>query len=268
MTLHNRTAEVAYDGTDLTPRGMKVNIDLKLTLPLISMSQSMGVGTSTDDKNVVDDIYYNRAIERVDQGTPTLADFKGYLIDTVYKNKTGEDRYLGVAIVSAIGAHSVGYIFYDKKYQDLILIPELRSFGDTETSKEFMKGYTLNIEGYKIGLNGSRFLETFVAAPSPQKLALPEVTTQIHTVVHKMLTYNTRDGGTQLFDNYGVTLNQGYLESKAAPMMDFVSLGSAATVFGDNPVPTYRMINTSMRNSGLAYVGMQKPDDILIPLPW
>lgn len=259
MDILTRNALLAptADSTD-TSRMISVTFNVVGLLPLISMAQHMI--TSGEDETDPKKIEYDRSISSDFIGEPEAADFYNHPIDP---DMAG--RYTPIAFISSNKASNLFYLYHDEKYGDLLLFPSLRSIGDTDVSRSYLRSTTQQITAYRVGSTSrDGNLTGFVRPPNAQIARMPKPTSIAPSKVHYIPTFLT--GQQPLYEVSGIKFPNGYLESSRMPVNALTSIGSSSDVFGGN-VYIHRLIDTGFNHSRLVPAGSQDVADILIPMP-
>lgn len=258
MKLTHRVAYLAPDASSSdTSRNIKVNLLIEGALPFISASQSAYGNTAdqTDPANIV----YMRAFGDLYIGDPTDQDFKNHLVDP-----DNTDRYTPIAIVTAAGTGYNYYIYHDDKFKDILLFPNLRHIGDDPVSEEYLKNQVLNISAYRVGAYLGENSNGLVTAPDVPIDSIPKPQKYAKSKLH-IFPLITKSG-TSLYNNFGIEVRKGYLESMNMSTSVLNSLGDSQSLFGDK-VPAMRLIDVGVNQSRIVKIGRQDLSDILIPIP-
>lgn len=260
-TIKLRTAMLVPDATSTDDsRNIKVRINIQNALPFISASQVNGTGKVVVENSTIDTIEYNKAVVSLAVRGVAKADF----INAPYDPEM-PDRFTPFSILGSIGTNGEFFMYHDKKFGDYILLPNMRAFGDTDKTKDFMNHTVTDITGFVVGSQSRGELITPILSVDNYP-NLPAPTTLLDSKTHKF-AYPSGDVISH-FGAYGFTLSdEAYFETTSMSLTDFASLGSSDT-FAPDGLPIYRAIDFESNRTKYVYVGVQKVDDVLIPLPF
>lgn len=243
-------------------RNIRVQINLKGRLPLISLSQASGYGKNTPGTAPTG---YNMSISELEVSDNVLTRGFNVLVD-----KADTDRYKLIAVITSKVTRNESYLVYDAKYTDMILIPSLLDFGEESGNSDILRGNKFNIDGYLVG--GSSGLENgqilSINNSSLSKANLPAPITTISSTTYVM---NIQVGDMvkreQTHNNVGIMLGNDYLESDKRPVCELVSLGKTSDLFNTS-IPMVRLIKQSMKQYNMQDIGRVSAEDMLIYLPY
>lgn len=237
-----------------TDVSLNLRVDIKIigSLPIVSMSQKLqGVAVEDIDSSIIE---YDKSVNTGRLGVASDDEFKNALFDVAYV-----DRFVHMAFASSVASKYNAYLVYDKKYKDVLLVPNLRSLGDG-----VMRGFTVDIEAWVIGVGMEPEFDSHLLPVDTTSVNISEPLNKPYSTVHSMLLSDT---SKHTNNNYGYELDNGYGESDKLGIRDFIGLGDSLSLFGAK-VPTYRMVEHSLKRVSYIYVGMQDVNDVLIPMPF
>jgi len=232
--------------------GLRVNLKIVGSLPFVSAVQKLsGVDDELTDSA---EIIYDKSVMTTRLGTPDDMEFKNALFDVEM-----EDRFIHFAFASSTATRFNAYLIYDKKFKDILMIPNLRTLGDGK-----LKGRMIDVECWLVGASTEERKVSHLFSKDSVKFNLPEPLASAYSSIHTMLV---ADESVHINNNYGYELDVGYAESNRLGLRDYAGLGESAALFGEK-IPVYQMVETSLRGVEYVYCGMQEVNDVLIPLPF
>jgi len=244
------------DSTDVS-RNITVVATVYARIPFVSMSQTDGIGENEVENTTAEATDYNRSIASVVYPVPAPGELHNAPFDEDFP-----DRFTLVGYVADVTQYSDSYLFHDAKHKDLILLPSLDSLGAGDDI-DICKNMVIRLNIHAVGVSMSGELETPFAPPNSKGVNVSSVTPQANTKSHAITTYN---GTNNAFDNFGRSIGDNYLESRAVGIQNFMSLGNSNALFGVK-VPTYRAITYMVNKVKYIYVGHRDIADVLIALP-
>jgi len=251
--IKDRLVHVVEDATS-TDVSLDLRVRLKITgsLPFVSAVQKLsGVDDELIDSS---EIIYDKSVKTSRLGIPDDAEFKNALFDVEM-----EDRFVHFAFVGSTATRFNAYLIYDKKFKDILMVPNLRTLGDG-----MLKGRLVDVECWLVGASTEERKVSHLFSKDSVKFNLPEPLASAYCSVHAMLV---ADESAHINNNYGYDLDVGYGESNRLGLRDYAGLGGSAALFGEK-IPVYQMVETSLRGVEYVYCGMQEINDVLIPLPF
>ena len=197
------------------------------------------------------------------------------LIEVIDGKVTDRYKFLGKAN-SAIYSGLFVDLYYDKKYKDIIIIPDLRTFG-TGDNATFYNNDRRTIRGYSVGY-GVKFNDDVTKSFSfplnktdNDGIDEPNRLTKIRSILVSLyglennsmasITYIEKISGLDGYFNHGVSSEKG------APIQ-LLELELNSVIF-NNPetkVNTYNLIQQNHAELRVDYVGKQKISKIVIPI--
>lgn len=162
---------VPHEGSNDVSNKLTVQIEVKHSLPILAGELTDSI---IDSSNVMKESVYN---------TPPLNDPFTVLFDTVDENRY---KFLGKAI-SVISKLKVD-IYLDAKYGDILIIPELLTFGTGDNLKLY-KNQNRIISGYSVGhpnVAGSLYRDTTLPLDTDARSSIIDVNrfTTVKTVLN------------------------------------------------------------------------------------
>jgi hypothetical protein len=272
-----RTAELANNLQDGdTSRGFKLQIKLlDITLPL-HLSQTDGQGTNESIKNTAEDVVYNLAIEKLFTPKKSPDKVLNALVDTEYKNETGNDRFVYVGSVDSIITRQSRIVYYDRKYKDMFIIPDPAGVAPVEKSEdgtssvvaptktEFVViGKLLVGGGY--GYESITNLPYVPAQDDRNYITLPEPN-DISGLASHIFVLDGSIFELANINNSGYTTQNGrYIEGPFGRFIELISLGGTETLFGqDVKIQSYMLSHIKDQNYSVRELGLTPLDDILM----
>lgn len=197
------------------------------------------------------------------------------LIEVIDDKVTDRYKFLGKAN-SAIYSGLFVDLYYDKKYKDIIIIPDLRTFG-TGDNATFYNNDRRTIRGHSVGY-GVKFNDDVTKSFSfplnktdNDGIDEPNRLTKIRSILVSLyglennsiasITYIEKISGLDGYFNHGVSSEKG------APIQ-LLELELNSVIF-NNPetkVNTYNLIQQNHAELRVDYVGKQKISKIVIPI--
>ena len=202
-------------------------------------------------------------------------DNQNILIEVLDGVVTDRYKFLGRAN-SAIYSGLFVDLYYDKKYKDILIIPDLRTFGTGENAgfytndRRTVRGYSV---GYGIQFNDSATnsflfplnLSDNDGIDEPNKLTkIRSILVSLYGLENNSIASNTYIEKLSGPDGY---FNHGVNSEKGAPVQ-LLELELNTVVF-DNPetkVNTYNLIQQNHAELRVDFVGKQKISKIVIPI--
>lgn len=203
------------------------------------------------------------------------SDNHNILIEVIDNKVTDRYKFLGKAN-SAIYSGLFVDLYYDKKYRDIIIIPDLRTFG-TGDNATFYNNDRRTIRGYSVGY-GVKFNDDVSKSFSfPLNMTdndgidEPNKLTKIRSILVSLyglennsmasLTYIEKISGLDGYFNHGVSSEKG------APIQLLeLELNSAVFNNPETKVNTYNLIQQNHAELRVDFVGKQKISKIVIPI--
>lgn len=225
MKYNERIAKLGVSGTnpDIS-RDITVELFVEGTFPIIAMSQTDGAGPVTTESSVIDSVEYNRAV------ASTLTETDPASVYNVLVDPDDPARYLLMGKVNMILTKDAYVLYYDKKYKDILLVPDMTSVGNgvrenASSSQQLI--YSIYSVGYSDQYHDK---PTDVAVMTETTYPrLPEPTPILKTKTHVMSIGRTTSGP---HNNFGVMMGNVYAESGVHGHTNAISIGSTATLFG------------------------------------
>lgn len=197
------------------------------------------------------------------------------LTEVINEKITDRYKFLGKAI-SAIYSGLFIDLYYDKKYKDILLLPDLRTFG-TGDNIDFYKNNCRTIRGYSVGygISFNDSVSTSFTLPLKNQcndgIDEPNRLNKTRTILVSLYglesnsiatnTYIEKLSGTDGYFNHGINTEKG------APIQ-LVELELNSIVF-NNPetkVNAYNLLQQSHAELKVDYVGKRKISKIVIPI--
>jgi hypothetical protein len=249
MKFKSRQCKIAFKtNTEVIDKDITVVIDLISSLPLVTMDPDMlakNVIPATDNTKV----------------NATQLETSNTLYDPEY-----EDRFkLITAVVSPITS-SPALLFFDAKYQDILITPCLHSFGNSLTNTMY-KDRAVRLTGHRIGVKDISFNNLGNHNKDTRNNTIrgvyddntrvkfenaKSILTSASTSLHRIsgLTAPSLGLDTQLYLGSDVGINLSYNS------INVITLGNITDLF-DGPVPIYNILQYSPSSFTLDYVGNQ-----------
>jgi hypothetical protein len=251
-----------------TSRNIKVYMKIKGNLPIISYAQSSGSGNVTEDvvnpRSAVD-VTYNTEIAKAG----VLWKVVRNKIKNIPVDPDDKGRYKLFGLVASMVTEREGYLVYDSKYKDILLIPTLLEIGDSDKTKDIFRGNSFTIDAYTVGNKilgntGNNIISSKIKHPSDSG-SIPPPIRPIDTVVRLMNLGVANSIGID--DNYGIAFGTVYIETTRNKLAQMVSLGSTKRLFNDK-VFAYRLIKNSFSSIHPYSMGRVELDDMMFFLPF
>jgi hypothetical protein len=249
---NNRMLDIIISGSLPILAGEVIDRVTKLTASPID-----GVNCFVENTNINEDDNYNVLTEVIDGAVTDRFKFLG---------KANSAIYSGLFID----------LYYDKKYKDIIIIPDLRTFGIGENS-DFYANDRRTVRGYSVGY-GIQFndmastsfifplnLQDNDGIEEPNRLNKTRSTlVSLYGLESNSITSNTYIEKLSGPDGY---FNHGVNTEKGAPIQ-LVELESNSIVFTDpeTKVNTYNLLQQSHAELKVDFVGKRKISKIVIPI--
>lgn len=259
-TMRQASASYNAGATDLTRR-IEYDIEVVGRLPLLSLSQVAGTGPVVAETDVTADVEYNLSLVSavVDTVDPTTV---YNAPDSIYMN----GRFKVVAQVSSLVSMNNAYLYYDKKFKDLLLISDLSSLG-TDADSIHLSRRRFRIKAYLVGGFGgssTAHTEQYVFAVSDKDPRVAMLEPNIVDTKTFMVRLNAQDNNH--INRMGVNFGVYYMESQTLPSVSMSAIGSTATFFG-GPCQIYKPVRTSNKYD-LVYLGNQEAQMLSFIYPW
>ena len=227
-------------------------IEIKDTLPLVTIDDDL--------------ISNNTAVSTTYDSTMDNDSIKNYPVDVEYKQThtdadgNGVDRFIYITKVTSAISKNIIRLFYDRKYNDIIVVPALDWISQT------IIGQTYNILANRIGGgDGRNEVASDLILPVNDKYLLPETNENIsndHYFV-KMHGVSTPKSGTFYVI---VDADHRVRDEKLLPT-GMLSLGSMSDLFvTEELLPTFTIYQITSNRFASKYVGNVIPDNIYLPI--
>lgn len=255
-TIHKRTAYIAVSETDHTTHNRKVTIMLQGTTPNVILFHS------DTEKDNVD---YTRKV------TTTVADPDNNF--NVLYDPEDTDRYKFIATVASPITANLASFYYDNKFKDIFVIPNLLSVG-TDSKVELYKDRTIEIDGYKaLGQGNNSYYTKDLSLPvitnedDPNNIKLSDIPNRVDTTESYLVNISGLYPNSNIHMVYRTYPNNDQLgDSNRVPII-FVDLGTVNSLFGkDVKLPTFNILDKGLSNSVLDYLGIINTDRFIVPL--
>ena len=249
---------LAADDLDVS-RNIAVVLDIVGTLPLISMAQHSS-GSASDD-TMPEEITYDRSLLEVYINTPLESEMLNHPVDPDLS-----DRFTPITIIASAGTGFNYYLYHDSKYNDMIMLPNLRHIGDAGDSVNYFKNAAFNLTGHRVGTPITPSAKTTLTYPAGESLHnIPIPVSLIDNKIHQISLFNKLR--TPIFDGVMLTSDRALMTSTALGSFSFVSLGGSSRLFDAN-VNINRVIECGYNQMMLRKVPLAvNVNDIMIPLP-
>ena len=254
--LETRILQLAVSENDKTTlTGNNLIINIKGTIPLMSISDTL------INRRKVIDTTYNGTVNGTKTAT-SRKDSNNTIVDINYKeNNVSVDRFIFLTSFTSAITNNYMRAYYDKKFSDIILIPEL------EYIDQNIKGQTYQVLGYRVG-GGTKMNNTYSDAimPVEDTFKLPTTKEDINNkhIVATMhgLASNGDNGVWETISNTNISTND-----KKNQLAGLLSLGTPSDVFNTpSSVPTYVLTQVDDNRYEIKYVGITTPTNIYIPI--
>lgn len=241
-------------GSTDTSRNLKVSLDIQGSLPFVSNVQHL-IGTDAEGTDSATITYDNNV------NTSRLGELDDGEVKNALFDKENPDRFTYFGYLASTG-RGTGHLVHDDIHKLIYLIPNLRTFGDVG-----LQGRDINVHIWVVGGDCSDVMYTSTSGDAFVKEKchiIPKPTKKANVSVHSFLT---TENDTANNNNYGISLNKGYLESDVMGLIDFGGLGDSDSLFGVK-VPVYQRIEYGFKRYAYIYNGVQNVNDLLVPLPF
>lgn len=204
-----------------------------------------------------DEYITNNTLETVN-GTTLAENHETCLKDIAYETETGEARFIPMCRAQALQAKTFVELYYDKKYKDILLVP------DTRPSK-FLNGGVLNfsvssiscgepVTNYRIAKNTGAPYEN---ASNRHKLPLAKSNVAVKSLlvnVSGMSSEGEDNGYVDITTTIGDTLINND-KVKTLTILEFANLNALFT--GDGEIPLFLLYQSTLRSVGSHYLGVK-----------
>jgi hypothetical protein len=174
------------------------------------------------------------------------------------------DRFTLIATPKSILTKKFINVYHDKKYDDLIYIPDIGNIVNAD-SYQGLLGTEIMVDGNTIGTTKHEYTHLTKTNTNAETVAIKDTPTPVTTKTHirpiisetssfTVTEYNLRSEGVEIGNSV-----------KLKPLQ-LVSLGATDACIGDTKVPMYHYINTQVSTDSLLYNGMYKPAELVFPL--
>lgn len=269
-------------------REIKVCVGILYTLPMVHVSDKVLELRKVDQvANRASDIV---EVKRFVKSTP-LADIKIPVVDGVYQDGNGnyvldedgkfimavEDlaRYKVLQIAKGVSSNKEAMVIFDKKYKDIIIIPNLEYINCESWAKitvTVVKGFRLG-SYYSLGddllkgeYNLSNNIESAYAIPEPEAVVSD-------TLLIDAYGLQSGDSGNHYKDylyyektqnHNGVPVNYGVTRCHTEPV-GLICLGTVGEMYPgglEGNLPLYGIAQPLIRNYALTDMGLVKPNSV------
>ncbi len=265
MNKENRNAFIANNLQDKDiSKKIQVQIKIESSIKPMALSQLDGIGPVTTIARTVDTVAYNLSVKTTFTPKKADVDVLNALVD-----KDDANRFIYIGHVNSDFTKTVDVLYYDSKYEDIIIIPDLVNLGVHANSTLNLSTNVFVVKGKvfssNIG-NNSNDSNNIGAVPFSKKLIskLPIPLNLPGIASHIMLTSNLFNQST--INNSGYMVGDRYVEGHFGKWIEFISLGSTDNLFGPNVQhDSYLLRRASTKLYVAEYIGNQVLDDILLP---
>jgi len=238
--MNTRYVGIGNNEDEKVSTGKMVRLEIVATIPILVMTDSV-VSSAT--------------IRKQDYAPPELVDIKNALIDTVYKDEHGVERFIFItATTKAITGRSLR-LYYDRAEKDIIIVPDLETLG---INANYGKG-VYDIPGVlRLGGSGSNSeaslnntinnSDRVEITPTKENIA-----SSTHTIVGKGIV---RSNAVKMI------INRNFLDEKFEAMSndtqigELLSLGKIRDLLdGGVELPVYRTFQANHSEYSTLYLG-------------
>ena len=180
------------------------------------------------------------------------------LIDPVYQDANGKPRYVFLGKVRAEITKNIATFFYDNKYNDIFVIPNLEGY------KYILPSDTVVIYGRAVGylqkFQDTRVMNT-ISVTDSSSIALPEINKVLNSIKIKTVAIpGVEPGpvtGETMFEKF-VGPNKEYnIDVMDMAPINLIELGTAQEVFGkDVDLPLYVLHQTEFKGYGIKSINV------------
>lgn len=182
------------------------------------------------------------------------------LVDKAWSNDNNQANRLSLmGIAKSAMTNSRAYFYYDKKYQDIIILPNIDTISLAGNNIVFpLDGFRL---GSGVGMKTTSLINT-ISMDESDRVKLPTGKANVPNM--KCLYVTMPTGGTnRSVDSGMITIhvtNQYSCQESEGSLFTLVELGTKTELF-DNPssLPLYLFHQTSLIEHGIRYLGFKDP---------
>ena len=260
MSLKYRKAKIVRNTNNTDDdRKLRASINIVGRIPLFSLEQQAGYGNGYQNEVNTANASYNLTIKETTIDSSRVSERNNILFDD------DENRFTPIATCTTQDTQRDGILFYDTKYMDIILIPDLSSLGlEDITHQEFV------IEGYIIGGNCglTDFNALFVNVVDSDNIVSATKIDNPQALDSKLHYMNINLGKHSKSTRLGVgTNNTDYYETDFIRTSSIIGLGSTDHVFG-GPTKVYKAIRTTGSEYRFFDLGYTNVDQLTFQMPW
>jgi hypothetical protein len=247
MTLEVREAQLANNESDKnTLTGNVVQLVITGTLPIIDVSDKI--------------ITRSKIIETTYVNTNSRKNSNNTIVDTVYKDAKGVDRFIFLTSFTSGISDMYMRAYYDRKYSDIILIPELEYISQTILTNKY------KLYGYRVGGGEDRNeVQSDPILPVTRTFKLPETNEDINNNYYSCKIHGLNNGS---HNGAWITIASDYsVNDKKYTPVGLLSLGSMTDVFVKSvDIPAYTLFQAGHDRYLIKYFGNRQPGSIYIPI--
>lgn len=257
-TRRKRVAYLAESLDDLTKISSKtVTIRISTSLPFATIS---------------DDYIAKTTYEIEDYVPKKNSELINTLVDPDYKilNKQGNlvngDRFILLTEINSSMTFSKARLYYDKKYQDIIVVPDLESLGTTSVTE----GQSYVVDGYVIGAMGAidSTSDAIVNVKEEVEYRLSDTKSNIQSSTIFIETRGVGYGARRDMRIYKETSKGIKYFNKNTSVTALIKLGKAKDIFVNPPqLPLYHFYQSSIKEYSGKYLGVVDTADTDIYVP-
>jgi len=244
-----RLVELGKDKNDKTYTGNQLLITISDTLPIVILDDAL-----VDNNKVLETNYNGNSDGEED-------DNKNYLIDRAYEDKNSKERFIYVTRVNSGVSNNFVRLYYDRKYNDIIVIPNL------EYINQNAKGKLYSIQASRIGggAHNKNEVASDLVLSRDSVFKLPETKENVDNKHYFMRLHGI---STSSLSNFYISVDGDHRvrDKKLAPT-GMLSLGSMSDLFVNEEVlPSFTVYQITADRYVSKYLGNVIPDNIYIPL--
>jgi len=253
MKKNLRKCQIAIsEGDKTTLTDKQVDVVVNNVLPLICV-----------EKEFLDRKQYTSLLSPL---ADDLNAVKNTLVDTIYLAETGKERFTFITRTTSVLSKSIVNVYYDAKYKDILIIPELNLLGNA-TDDDIVINSKFVLHGHVLGGGTYRDInETFETGTMDINNSVThyEIPTTKANIASNNILLNANGLNPQA-SKVGT-----YLETMITPSINFgnnnnipvslIDLGKWSDLFMELPtIPLYVLYGSSVNAYSIKYVGRKKP---------